>query len=112
MSADRVCRVHTSWVLERLARVEAGECSVAEVRDELEARERRFYAQFPPAPSASYSKRSIVRPDQADPAAWTPMPDGSWRSPRGRRYTAERLIRPLIERRAALGLPTTAGDAS
>lgn len=55
----------------------------------------------------SYGKGRIVRPDQASPAQWTPNPDGSWSSPQGRRFTADRVIRPLIYKRAQMGLSIT-----
>lgn len=48
-----------------------------------------------------------MRPDQAHPAEWTPNPDGSWNSPKGRRYTDPKKINSLLISRARMGLPTT-----
>jgi hypothetical protein len=47
-----------------------------------------------------------------DPADWTPMPDGTWQSPRGLRYPpmAACVVR-VIAARAAVGLPTRHPDA-
>lgn len=53
----------------------------------------------------SYSSRSPVRPDQANPGAWSPLQDGRWRSPSGRIYRADtRYVRGVIVARAKLGL--------
>lgn len=57
--------------------------------------------------NTSYSRGRVVRPDQSNPADWTPLPDGRWRSPGGKTYRSPKILRPLIERRARLGLPTT-----
>lgn len=69
--------------------------------------------------AVSYSYRSVVRPDQADPATWEPLEpqqrDGRevrpWRSPNGRTWTSEKVLRPLIAKRELLGLPTTWEEA-
>lgn len=46
-----------------------------------------------------------------DPLAWTPLPDGRWVSPSGRRYKAEtQVVRRIVEKRAAMGVDVT--DAS
>lgn len=55
----------------------------------------------------SWARNAAARPDVADPAEWTPLPDGAWLSPGGKRYRAASVINPVIMRRAALGLPTT-----
>lgn len=55
----------------------------------------------------SYSRSGVVRPDQAHPAEWTPNPDGSWCSPKGRRYTDPSKINSLLINRARMGLPTS-----
>lgn len=55
----------------------------------------------------SYSQDGVVRPDQAHPAEWTPNPDGSWSSPKGRRYTDPKKINSLLINRARMGLPTS-----
>lgn len=48
------------------------------------------------------------RPDVHDPGAWTPQPDGRWKSPGGRCYPADTaLVASVIARREAAGLPTT-----
>lgn len=56
----------------------------------------------------SYGRRRAVRPDQAHPGHWTPLADGAWQSPAGRRYTSERIVGPLVAARIRLGLPITA----
>lgn len=55
----------------------------------------------------SWARDAAARPDVADPAEWTPLPDGTWLSPGGKRYRAASVLQPVIARRAALGLPTT-----
>lgn len=55
----------------------------------------------------SYARGRVVRPDQSNPADWTALPDGRWQSPGGKRYRSQKIIGPLVRRRAQLGLPTT-----
>lgn len=55
----------------------------------------------------SYAQGAIVRPDQAHPAEWTPNPDGSWTSRKGRRYSDPAYIQSLLIKRGRMGLPTT-----
>ena len=55
----------------------------------------------------SWSKHAAARPDVTDTAAWTPLPDGSWLSPGGKRYRSMRLIAGIVARRERLGLPTS-----
>jgi hypothetical protein len=94
-------------------------CDREEVRRDVEALLSACYSREPrrsfalvSAPHISYSKNSVSRPDQADPAAWTPLPDGAWRSPRGRIYTHPRIVLPLVARRMKLGLPIAAEEPS
>lgn len=54
-----------------------------------------------------YGRGRAVRPDQADPADWTPNRDGTWRSPAGRTFRSATVIGPLVKRRKALGLSTS-----
>lgn len=58
----------------------------------------------------SYAQGGVVRPDQAHPQDWSPNPDGSWTSPKGRVYRSPGHIGPLLIRRARMGLPTTYDD--
>lgn len=58
-------------------------------------------------PDVGWSKRAAARPDVTDTAEWTPLPDGTWLSPGGKRYRSQRILQPIIARRAALGLPTS-----
>lgn len=58
----------------------------------------------------SYAQTGVVRPDQAHPSEWTPNPDGSWTSPRGKRYRDPGYIRPLLVKRARMDLPCTYED--
>jgi hypothetical protein len=67
----------------------------------------------------SYGGGAVVRPDQIHPAEWTPNPDGSWTSPRGRVFRDPRKIASLLIRRGRMGLATSyaeycdsAGEAS
>lgn len=53
----------------------------------------------------SWSKNAAARPDVTDTAEWTPLPDGSWLSPAGKRYRSQRVVCGIVARRAALGLP-------
>lgn len=55
----------------------------------------------------SYGRGSTVRPDQIHPAAWTPNPDGSWTSPKGRTFRDPAKIQALVIRRGRMGLPTS-----
>ncbi|MEV1294465.1 hypothetical protein [Pseudonocardia sp. NPDC049635] len=55
----------------------------------------------------SYGRGRVVRPDQSNPADWSPLPDGRWRSPGGKTYRSPKILGPLLRRRAQLGLPTT-----
>lgn len=44
-----------------------------------------------------------------DPAQWTPLPGGSWRSPTGRTYGQDTAVaRKVVRKRADRGLPTRA----
>lgn len=66
-----------------------------------------------PAPSApvvpSYADGAPFRPDQHDPADWTPLPDGRWLSPGGRRFREDTpLVASVIAKRQAAGLPVSA----
>lgn len=72
----------------------------------------RHPAEPPPpvqVPRASYRPDAVHRPDCHDPASWTPLPDGRWRSPAGLRYrpTAP-VVASVVQRRGLLGLPTIA----
>lgn len=55
----------------------------------------------------SYARDGIVRPDQAHPQDWTPNADGSWTSPKGRRYQDPDYINSLIIKRGRMGLSTS-----
>jgi hypothetical protein len=58
----------------------------------------------------SFSRSSVVRPDQVHPAEWTPNADGSWTSRKGRVYRDPKYINSLVIKRARMGLPTTYDD--
>lgn len=69
----------------------------------------------------SYATGAVSRPDTHDPADWHPNPDGSWLSPRGKRWRGDsKYVRNVIAKRRRLGLPTSypeyvamlGGDAS
>lgn len=63
--------------------------------------------ELPAAPS--WRADAPFRPDQHDPADWTPLPDGRWQSPGGRRHRPDTpLVASVVQRRTALGLPTSA----
>lgn len=70
--------------------------------EELVARAERRH-------TPSYSRHSIARPDQVDPAEWRPNPDGSWCSPRtNKRWRRDtRTVRSVLKKRLEMGLPTT-----
>lgn len=75
---------------------------------EAEAEATAPAAPPPPEPirSPSYSRRAVVRPDQAAPADWAPTADGRWRSPSGRLYRRDTsVVRSVLAKRAQLGLP-------
>jgi hypothetical protein len=55
----------------------------------------------------SYGQNSVVRPDQAHPMDWTPNPDGSWTSPKGRRYADPKFVKSLVINRVRMGLPSS-----
>lgn len=57
------------------------------------------------APTRTQSFRRRNRADQHNPADWTPLPDGTWRSPAGRTYRPDAAIvgRVRVSRRR-LGL--------
>ena len=57
-----------------------------------------------------FGRGAVVRPDQASPSEWTPNPDGSWLSPKGRTWRDPRIIDSLVEKRARLGLPISYED--
>lgn len=66
-----------------------------------------------PAPelpsSPSWRSDAPYRPDQHAPADWTPLPDGRWQAPGGRKHRPDSaLVASVVQRRAALGLPTSA----
>lgn len=51
--------------------------------------------------------RGQVRPDAYDPAEWSQLPDGNWRSPGGRVHKAgSQMVQRVVRRRRLLGLPT------
>lgn len=54
---------------------------------------------------ANYGKARDIRPDQASPDAWSPLEDGSWRSPNGRRF--KQLPEGTAFARRRRGLPLT-----
>lgn len=73
--------------------------------------ERRHPAEPPVSevPRIGWSKAATVRPDTHDPAAWTPLPDGRWLSPSGRRYREDTaMVAAVCARRTELGLPVSA----
>jgi hypothetical protein len=53
----------------------------------------------------SYGRGRAVRPDQAHPAQWEKLDDGTYRSPAGRIYRDPQFIARLEARRAAFNLP-------
>lgn len=112
---------HQLWTAARQALVEAQLAGHARWRgrrydldaltlpdDPTEPRQRSLGAR--PRHGVSYGRSAIVRPDQAHPSEWTPQPDGSWLSPRGRTWRDPARIASLVEKRAALGLPTCWAD--
>lgn len=64
----------------------------------------------PPVAAVSWEKGAVCRPDATHPAEWSPNEDGTWTSPSGRTYRSPRMIDRLVEKRAALGLPTCYAD--
>jgi hypothetical protein len=73
--------------------------------------DRRHPAEPPvtTVPRIGWHKESQVRPDTHDPAAWTPLPDGRWRSPTGRHYRGTTaMVASVVARRQQLGLPVSA----
>jgi hypothetical protein len=51
--------------------------------------------------------RNQRRPDLHDPASWTKLPDGSWRSPGGFTHrSGSQMVRRVVRRRTEAGLPT------
>lgn len=84
-----------------------------ELTDPTDPTEPRRRRPFTPREAAgdcsevSYARGGVVRPDQAHPADWTPNPDGSWSSPRGKTYRDPKYINPLRIKRARMGLSTT-----
>lgn len=78
--------------------------------DPTEPRRRRPHTRREAAgdcSEVSYGQGGVVRPDQKHPAEWTPNADGSWTSPKGRRYTDPAKLRSLVWKRLQMGLPTT-----
>lgn len=57
-----------------------------------------------------FGRGAVVRPDQAHPSEWTPNPDGTWTSPRGRTWRDPARIESLVTKRGQLGLPTCYAD--
>lgn len=55
----------------------------------------------------SYSRRATVRPDQAHPQEWTPNPDGSWTSPKGKVHKHPARVKTIVINRSRMGLSTT-----
>jgi hypothetical protein len=54
---------------------------------------------------ATTTFRHRSRPDQHDPAAWTPLSSGRWRSPSGREYRPDTdVVRRVKARRRELGI--------
>lgn len=50
-------------------------------------------------------------PERYNPADWTPLPGGDWRSPSGRTYRrTAAVVERVVRRRTALGLPVTPPD--
>lgn len=78
---------------------EPGREHVLGLDDDLDAARRRV---------ASYAAGAVSRPDVADPADWRPNQDGSWSSPKGRRWRPDtKYVRNMIAKRRRMGLPTS-----
>lgn len=79
-------------------------------RDDPTEPAQRALPRPQPRHGVSYARSAVVRPDQAHPSEWAPMPDGTWMSPKGRIWRDPTRIASLVEKRAALGLPITYDD--
>jgi hypothetical protein len=68
-------------------------------------------AHLAPAPAEAEAGRRW--PDPWHPSLWTPLPDGTWRSPKGRIYRANsQIVGRVIRTRRELGLPVVAPAAA
>lgn len=96
----------TEFACARYARSRGSEYDLATMGDEPASTTVR------PALTASAGVRTIVvqtRVGTYDPARWTPLPDGSWRSPTLRVYGPQtQHVRRVIAKRQELGLPVSA----
>jgi hypothetical protein len=56
-------------------------------------------------PAPPVRRNRTTRSDVAHPSEWARLPDGRWRSPRGRVYGPEsQLVRRVVQNRRALGI--------